>query len=137
MKKSSDEPFSGKIFSKSSEQLAEKVVDIEECGRIGIKGMGPVTNFEFHHLAPVAVTSQQDTVVLYQVQTKFPLQMTRVNSVFRLMVKKMENFNRFVLVNLKWLDVQLFQIRKFYAHLIRLGFIHMTLSTVKLPDTRF
>lgn len=137
MKKSSDEPFSGKIFSKSSEQLAEKVVDIEECGRIGIKGMGPVTNFEFHHLAPVAVTSQQDTVVLYQVQTKFPLQMTWVNSVFRLMVKKMENFNRFVLVNLKWLDVQLFQIRKFYAHLIRLGFIHMTLSTVKLPDTRF
>ena len=49
----------------------------------------------------------------------------------------MENFNRFVLVNLKWLDVQLFQIRKFYAHLIRHGFIRMTLSTVKLPDTRF
>lgn len=137
MKKSSDEPFSGKIFSKSSDQLAEKVVDIEECGRIGIKGMGPVTNFEFHHLAPVAVTSQQDTVVLYQVQTRFPLLMTRANSVFRLMAKKMENFNRFVLVNLKWLDVQLFQIPKFYAHLIRLGFIHMTLSTVKLPDTLF
>ena len=117
--------------------MAEKVVDIEECGRIGIKGMGPVTNFEFHHLAPVAVTSQQDTVVLYQVQTRFPLLMTRANSVFRLMAKKMENFNRFVLVNLKWLDVQLFQIPKFYAHLIRLGFIHMTLSTVKLPDTRF
>ena len=137
MKKSSDEPFSGKIFSKSSEQLAEKVVDIEECGRIGIKGMGPVTNFEFHHLAPVAVTSQQDTVVLYQVQTRFPLLMTRVNSVFRLMAKKMENFNRFVLVNLKWLDVQLFPIPKFYAHPIRHGFILMTLSTVKLPDTRF
>ena len=117
--------------------MAEKVVDIEECGRIGIKGMGPVTNFEFHHLAPVAVTSQQDTVVLYQVQTRFPLLMTRANSVFRLMAKKMENFNRFVLVNLKWLDVQLFQIPKFYAHLIRLGFIHMTLSTVKLLDTRF
>jgi len=70
LKKSSDEPFSGKIFSKSSEQLAEKVIDIEECGRIGIKGMGPVTNFEFHHLAPVAVTSQQDTVVLYQIDGK-------------------------------------------------------------------
>ena len=71
MKKSTDEPFSGKIFSKSSEQLAEKVVDFEECGRIGIKGMGPVTNFEFHHLAPVAVTSQQDTVVLYQVDFRY------------------------------------------------------------------
>lgn len=70
---------------------------------------------------------------------RFPLHfvLTRVNSVFRLTEKKMENFNRFVLVNLKWLDVQLFQIPKFYAHQIRLGFIHMTLSTVKLPDTRF
>ena len=65
------------------------------------------------------------------------ISVTRVNSVFRLMAKKMENFNRFVLVNLKWLDVQLFQIPKFYAHLIPLGFIHMTLSTVKLLDIRF
>ena len=55
----------------------------------------------------------------------------------RLTGKKMANSNQFVLVNLKWLDVQLFQIRKFYAHLTRHGFIRMTLSTVKLPDTRF
>lgn len=70
LKRSTEEPFSGKIFSKSRDRLAEKVVDIEECGRLGIKGMGYVSNFQFHHLAPVAVTSQQDTVIIYQIDGK-------------------------------------------------------------------
>ena len=40
LKKSSQEPFSGKVFTESRDHLAEKIIDIESCGELGIKSYG-------------------------------------------------------------------------------------------------
>ena len=66
LKKSTETPYSGSIFVKNGE-LNEKIISIESVGQIGIKELGQVKSFKFHHLAPVAVTSQADSVILYKV----------------------------------------------------------------------
>ena len=70
MKKSVEEPFSGNIFTKKQGELGEKIIDIEACGQLEIKGYGPVKSFQFHHLAPVGITAQSDSVILYKVVYK-------------------------------------------------------------------
>ena len=70
MKKSVEEPFSGNIFTKKQGELGEKIIDIEACGQLEIKGYEPVKSFQFHHLAPVGITAQSDSVILYKVVYK-------------------------------------------------------------------